>query len=201
METVDSYIVQPVRAVDAPFLMPIEEIFQIQGRGTVATGKVEKGSIKVGADVEVVGSKTLKSMCTGIEMYQRFTALAEVGENVGLLLRGIDKKELRRGYLVAQPGTVKSYISFEAKAYFLTEQEGGRKKPLKTNFKPQFFFRTSNVTGTIKLDENTLVVTPGDTVTFQVELLEPSPLNEQLKFVMREGTITLGAGIILKLLK
>lgn len=200
MAIVDDYIKQPVRPVNEPFLMPIEDVFQIQGRGTVATGKIERGVIKLGTEVEVVGSKVIKSSCTGIEMYHKYMDSAEVGENVGLLLRGVDKKELRRGYLVSQPGTIKAYASFEAKAYFLTVKEGGRSKPIRSNYKPQFFFRTANITGTVVLPEGVEVIMPGDTVTFQVDLLEPTPLNEQLRFVMREGTVTLGAGVILKLI-
>lgn len=200
MAVVDDYIKQPVRPVNEPFLMPIEDVFQIQGRGTVATGKIERGIINLGSDVEIIGTKAIKSSCTGIEMYHKYMDSAEVGENVGLLLRGVDKKELRRGYLVTAPGSVKPYDSFEAKAYFLTVKEGGRSKPIRSNYKPQFFFRTANVTGTVILPEGVEVIMPGDTVTLKVNLLEPTPLNEQLRFVMREGTVTLGAGVILRLL-
>jgi len=204
MNTVDAYIPQPERPIDVPFLMPIEEIFSIPGRGTVVTGKVERGKIVVGADVEIVGAKMLKTVCTGLEMYKKILDSALAGENVGALLRGVKKDEVNRGYVLAQPGSLKASVSFRAKAYFLKPEEGGRVKPITSNYKPQFFFRTSNITGSIIVDNNgegeDIMIYPGETTTFTVNLIEPAAINEGLRFAMREGKITLGAGIILKIL-
>lgn len=197
MEVVDDYIKQPARSVDEPFLMAIEEVYSISGRGTVVTGKVERGQLTVGADVELVGPKVLKSICTGLEMYNRSLDVAAAGESVGALVRGISKKEVKRGFVLSVPGAVRPYSYFIAKAYFLTHLEGGRKKPVFTNYMPQFFFRTSSVTGSITFEDEGMAM-PGDTVEFVGKLVERSPISEGLRFVMREGTITLGAGIILR---
>lgn len=201
MDTVDSYIPQPERPLDVPFLMPIEEIFSIPGRGTVVTGKVERGKLLVGAEVEIVGPTVLKTVCTGLEMYKKVLDSALAGENVGALLRGVKKDEVKRGHVLAQPGSMKASIRFTAKAYFLKAEEGGRQKSIASNYKPQFFFRTSNITGSIILDEGVFFISPGETTTFTVSLIEPAAINEGLRFAMREGKITLGAGIILKILE
>jgi elongation factor Tu len=201
MRNVDSYIKQPDRPVDASFLMSIDEVYSISGRGTVVTGKVESGKISVGSEIEIIGSKLFKTVCTGLEMYNRYLDVAVAGENIGALIRGISKKEVKRGFVVAQPGTVKATSKFLAKAYFLTAKEGGRSKPFYSNYMPQFFFRTANITGSVVLPEEISTAMPGETLTFEVKLLEKAAINEGLRFAMREGTITLGAGIILKVLE
>jgi len=200
MDMVDKYVQLPQRPVNEPFLMAIEDIFTIQGRGTVLTGKVESGTITVGAEVEIVGAKTLKTVCTGLEMYHKVLDSAQVGENVGALVRNVRKDEVRRGYVLAKPGFLKASFRFEAKAYLLTKEEGGRHKPFKSSYKPQFFFRTANITGEIILKEAEVAM-PGETITFEVKLVEKAAINDGLRFVMREGTKTLGAGIILKVLE
>lgn len=200
MRTVDDYVKQPERPENAPLLMSIEEIYSISGRGTVVTGKIEQGKLEVGSEVEIVGAKVFKTLCTGLEMYNRYLDVAIAGENVGVLVRAVSKKDVRRGNVLAQPGTIMPVKSFVAKAYFLTAQEGGRKKPFSSNYMPQFFFRTANITGSVVLEEAVPFVMPGDTVTFNVKLLEAAPLTIGLRFAMREGTITLGAGIILEVL-
>lgn len=200
MDMVDKYVQLPQRPVNEPFLMAIEDIFTIQGRGTVLTGKVESGTITVGAEVEIVGAKTLKTVCTGLEMYHKVLDSAQVGENVGALVRNVRKDEVRRGYVLAKPGFLKASFKFEAKAYLLTKEEGGRHKPFKSSYKPQFFFRTANITGEIILKEAEVAM-PGETITFEVKLVEKAAINDGLRFVMREGTKTLGAGIILKVLE
>jgi len=200
MNKVDDYVQLPQRAVNEPFLMAIEDIFTIQGRGTVLTGKVERGTIVVGAEVEIVGSKTFKTVCTGLEMYHKLLDSAQVGENVGALVRNIRKDDVRRGFVLAKPGSLKASTRFEAKSYLLTKEEGGRHKPFKSQYKPQFFFRTANVTGEITL-KDAEVAMPGETIFFEVKLVEKAAINDGLRFVMREGTKTLGAGIILKILE
>jgi len=200
MKHVDEYIKQPVRPENAPLLMSIEEIYSISGRGTVVTGKIEQGKLEVGGEVEIVGSKIFKTLCTGLEMYNRYLDVAEAGENVGVLVRAVGKKDVRRGYVLAQPGSIVPAKRFKAKAYFLTAKEGGRKKPFYSNYMPQFFFRTANITGSLALEENVQVAMPGDTLTFEVKLLEAAPITVGLRFAMREGTVTLGAGIILEIL-
>jgi len=199
MDKVDDYVQLPQRAVNEPFLMSIEDIFTIQGRGTVLTGKVERGTIIVGSEVEIIGSKILKTVCTGLEMYHKLLDSAQVGENVGALVRNVRKDEVRRGFVLAKPGSLKASTRFEAKSYLLTKDEGGRHKPFKSSYKPQFFFRTANITGEIIL-KDAEVAMPGETILFEVKLVEKAPVNEGLRFVMREGTKTLGAGIILKIL-
>lgn len=214
MDRVDA-IPQPVRNLNEPFLMPIEDSFSITGRGTVLTGKIERGILKVGDDVDILGPKKYTSVCTGLEMYHKFMDFAEAGENVGVLVRSIARSEVKRGFLLAKPHSIKLSKSFEAKAYILTREEGGRKKGFASNFKPQFFFRTSNITGSITIlkaenlseegdmseyerDTNTILALPGDTILFHVSLNETAGLNEGLRFAIREGTLTIGAGIIIK---
>jgi len=201
MDTVDSYIKQPLRLKDAPFLMSIESIFVATGRGTVLTGKVETGIIKISDPLELVGGRnTLSSICMGLEMFRRSLDFAEVGDNVGILVRGIKKDEARRGYVLCAPNSIKAYTSLEAKIYVLTKKEGGRHKAFVSNYKPQFFFRTANVTGTIILPENISAVMPGDSLTVTINLVDKVPLNLGLKFVMREGNLTIGAGVITNLI-
>ena len=200
MDQVDTYVPTPERPVNEAFLMPISEVYSIQGRGTVVTGKVEKGRILVGDEIEVVGSKSLKTVCTGLEMYRKVLEEAVAGENVGVLVRGMKKDDVKRGYVLAKPSTINPVSTFQAKAYFLTHEEGGRAKPIFESFMPQFFFRTANMTGALKFEEDLQVIMPGDTVTFKVKLLEKAALGVGLRFAMREGTITLGTGIILKII-
>lgn len=200
MKAVDEYVAMPERPVDSPFLMPISEVYSIQGRGTVVTGKIEKGRVSVGEELDIIGGRFFKTVCTGIEMYKRTLEEAVAGENVGVLIRSIKKNDIKRGYVLAKPGTSKAVDCFKAKAYFLTEKEGGRSKPLFETFMPQFFFRTSNITGSLKFEDDVQVVMPGDTVTFKVKLLEKAALDVGVRFAMREGTITLGTGIILEIL-
>lgn len=201
MSTVDNYIKQPLRLKDAPFLMSIESIFVATGRGTVLTGKVETGIVKISDPLELVGGRnTISSLCMGLEMFRRSLDFAEVGDNVGILVRGIKKDEARRGYILCAPNSIKAYTSLEAKIYVLTKKEGGRHKAFVSNYKPQFFFRTANVTGTIILPENVSAVMPGDSLTVTVNLVDKVPLNLGLKFVMREGNLTIGAGVITNLI-
>jgi len=201
MNTVDDYIKQPLRLKDAPFLMSIESIFVATGRGTVLTGKVETGIVKISDPLELVGGRnTISSLCMGLEMFRRSLDFAEVGDNVGILVRGIKKDEARRGYVLCAPNSIKAYTSLEAKIYILTKKEGGRHKAFVSNYKPQFFFRTANVTGTIILPENVSAVMPGDSLTVIVNLVDKVPLNLGLKFVMREGNLTIGAGVITSLI-
>ncbi|XP_049850228.1 elongation factor Tu-like [Schistocerca gregaria] len=198
IDIVDEYVKQPERPENEPFLMSIEEVYSISGRGTVVTGKIEKGKLSIGEEVEIVGSKLFKTVCTGLEMYNKFLDVAIAGENVGALVRGLNKKDLKRGFVMCKPGTIKAYNAFTARAYFLTSKEGGRKKPFFSKYMPQFFFRTANLTGSVLLSDDNSIVMPGDTVTFEVVLLEKAAINEGLRFAMREGAVTLGAGIILK---
>lgn len=200
MSIVDSYIKQPERPTEDPFLMPIEEIFSIPGRGTVVTGKVERGKITVGAEVEILGAKNLRTVCTGLEMYNKSLDIALAGENVGALLRGVKKDDVRRGFVLAHPGSLKVAKRFKAKAYFLRPDEGGRAKAFGSSYKPQFFFRTSNITGSILVLEGGVIM-PGDTATFEVTLIENAAINVGLRFAMREGKITLGAGLIIEILE
>ena len=199
MDTVDSYIPQPERAKNSPFIMPVEAVYVITGRGTVVTGKIEQGTIKENQEVELLGKDVKKTQVLGIEMFHKFMSEAEVGDNVGLLLKNIKKDQVSRGNILSQVGNMKIFKEFEAKVYVLTKKEGGRHKPFVSNYKPQFFFRTSSVTGSVLLPESSPVVMPGDSVTFKVELADFCPLNEGLKFVIREGTLTIGAGVITKL--
>jgi len=200
MDTVDSYVKQPVRLKDSPFLMSVEGIFLATGRGTVLTGKVETGIINIGDHLELVGGRnTLGTVCLGLEMFRKSLDFAEVGDNVGVLIRGIKRDEARRGFVLAAPTSIYPFTIFIAKIYVLTKKEGGRHKSFQSNYKPQFFFRTANITGTIVLPEEIQVIMPGDSAHVQVTLVEKAPLNIGLRFVMREGNITIGAGIITEL--
>jgi len=182
------------------FLLAVESVHVITGRGTVVTGKIEQGALKENDELELLGKVIKKTSCLGIEMFHKTLKEAEVGDNVGILIKNIKKEDVKRGYVLTTPGFMKIYKTFEAKVYILSKQEGGRHSPFVTRYKPQFFFRTSNITGSIVLPENVSVVMPGDTLTFKVELVDYCPLNMGLKFVMREGTLTIGAGVITSLL-
>ena len=197
MEAVDSYIPQPVRATDRPFLMPVEDVFSISGRGTVATGRVERGVIKVGEEVEIVGIRpTTKTVVTGVEMFRKLLDQGEAGDNIGALLRGTKREEIERGQVLAKPGSITPHTKFKAEAYILTKEEGGRHTPFFTNYRPQFYFRTTDVTGVVQLPEGTEMVMPGDNVTMDVELIAPIAMDAQLRFAIREGGRTVGAGVV-----
>lgn len=200
MNNVDNYIVQPKRLVNEPFLMAVEDVLSITGRGTVLTGKIERGRIKVNDDVELIGVKKYSTTCIGLEIFHKILEMAEAGENVGVLVRGISRHDIKRGFVIAHPKTVEARDKFEGRAYILTREEGGRHKPFFNKFKPQFFFRTSNITGSIELSEEQSIVMPGDTIEFKVFLVEKVVLNVQLRFAIREGTLTIGAGYITKIL-
>ena len=200
MEAVDSYIPQPERAKDQPFLMPIEDVFSISGRGTVVTGRIERGIIKVGEEVEIVGLRdTVKSTVTGVEMFRKLLDSGEAGDNVGALLRGIDREGVERGQILCKPGSVKPHKKFKAEAYILTKEEGGRHTPFFANYRPQFYFRTTDVTGVVTLPEGTEMVMPGDNISFDVELITPIAMEEKLRFAIREGGRTVGAGVVAKI--
>ncbi|MCP4779615.1 MAG: elongation factor Tu [Hyphomicrobium sp.] len=200
MKVVDDYIPQPERAKDQPFLMPIEDVFSISGRGTVVTGRIERGVVKVGEEVEIVGIRdTQKSTVTGVEMFRKLLDSGEAGDNVGCLLRGIDKEAVERGQVLCKPGSVKPHTKFKAEAYILTKEEGGRHTPFFTNYRPQFYFRTTDVTGVVTLPSGTEMVMPGDNVTMEVELIQPIAMEEKLRFAIREGGRTVGAGVVAKI--
>nr|Q8KTA6.1 RecName: Full=Elongation factor Tu; Short=EF-Tu [Rickettsia parkeri]AAM90932.1 elongation factor Tu [Rickettsia parkeri] len=200
MDAVDSYIPQPVRATDKPFLMPIEDVFSISGRSTVVTGRVESGIIKVGEEIEIVGLKdTQKTTCTGVEMFRKLLDEGQAGDNVGILLRGTKREEVERGQVLAKPGSIKPHDKFEAEVYVLSKEEGGRHTPFTNDYRPQFYFRTTDVTGTIKLPADKQMVMPGDNATFTVELIKPIAMQEGLKFSIREGGRTVGAGVVTKI--
>ena len=198
MDEVDSYIPTPDRPKDQPFLMPIEDVFSISGRGTVVTGRIERGIIKVGEEVEIVGIKeeTTKTTVTGVEMFRKLLDEGEAGDNVGALIRGIGRDEVERGQVLCKPGSVKPHKKFKAEAYILTKEEGGRHTPFFTNYRPQFYFRTTDVTGVVTLPEGTEMVMPGDNVTMDVELIQPIAMEEKLRFAIREGGRTVGAGVV-----
>jgi elongation factor Tu len=197
MEAVDSYIPTPERDVERPFLMPIEDIFTIQGRGTVATGRVERGKIKVNEAVEIVGIKpTRQTVVTGVEMFRKLLDEGVAGDNVGLLLRGVERRDVERGQVVAKPGSITPHTKFKAEVYILTKEEGGRHTPFFTGYRPQFYFRTTDVTGVAKLPEGVEMVMPGDNVTMEVELITPIAMEKGLRFAIREGGRTVGAGTI-----
>jgi elongation factor Tu len=197
MDAVDSYIPQPVRATDRPFLMPVEDVFSISGRGTVATGRVERGIIKVGEEVEIVGIRpTQKTVVTGVEMFRKLLDQGMAGDNIGALLRGTKREEIERGQVLAKPGSITPHTKFKAEAYILTKEEGGRHTPFFTNYRPQFYFRTTDVTGVVQLPEGTEMVMPGDNVTMDVELIAPIAMDAQLRFAIREGGRTVGAGVV-----
>jgi elongation factor Tu len=202
MEAVDSYIPQPERAIDRPFLMPIEDVFSISGRGTVVTGRVERGVINVGDEVEIVGLKaTLKTIVTGVEMFRKLLDRGEAGDNIGALLRGTKREEIERGQVLAKPGSIKPHTKFKAEAYILTKEEGGRHTPFFSNYRPQFYFRTTDVTGMVKLPEGTEMVMPGDNIAMQVELIAPIAMDEGLRFAIREGGRTVGAGVVASIIE
>ncbi|MBV0913155.1 elongation factor Tu [Anianabacter salinae] len=202
MAAVDEYIPTPERPVDQPFLMPVEGVFSISGRGTVATGRIERGVIKVGEEMEIVGlNKNKKTTCTGVEMFRKLLDRGEAGDNVGLLLRGIDREGVERGQVICKPGSVNPHTKFEAEAYILTKEEGGRHTPFFANYRPQFYFRTTDVTGTVTLAEGTEMVMPGDNVSFTVELIAPIAMEEKLRFAIREGGRTVGAGVVSKIVE
>jgi elongation factor Tu len=197
MDTVDAYIPQPERPVDQPFLMPVEDVFSISGRGTVATGRVERGAVKVGEEVEIVGLRpTVKTTVTGVEMFRKLLDQGQAGDNIGALLRGTKREDVERGQVLCKPGSVKPHTKFKAEAYVLTKDEGGRHTPFFTDYRPQFYFRTTDVTGVVTLPEGTEMVMPGDNVTMDVELIVPIAMEEKLRFAIREGGRTVGAGVV-----
>jgi elongation factor Tu len=202
MEAVDSYVPEPTRDLDRPFQMPIEDVFSITGRGTVVTGKVEQGVIHTGDEVEVVGIRpTQKTVCTGVEMFRKILDEGQAGDNIGALLRGTKKEDVERGQVLAKPGSITPHTNFEAQVYVLTKEEGGRHKPFFSNYRPQFYFRTTDVTGTITLPEGTEMCMPGDNTTMTVELIAPIAMDEGLRFAIREGGRTVGAGRVTKIIK
>ncbi|QIE57568.1 elongation factor Tu [Pikeienuella piscinae] len=202
MAAVDAFIPQPDRPIDQPFLMPIEDVFSISGRGTVVTGRVERGVIKVGEEIEIVGIKdTKKTICTGVEMFRKLLDRGEAGDNIGALLRGVDREGVERGQVLCKPGSVKPHTKFTAEAYILTKDEGGRHTPFFTNYRPQFYFRTTDVTGTCALPEGTEMVMPGDNVKMEVTLIAPIAMEERLRFAIREGGRTVGAGVVGKIIE
>jgi elongation factor Tu len=197
MDAVDSYIPQPERPKDRPFLMPIEDVFSISGRGTVVTGRIERGIVKVGDEVEIVGLKpTIKTVVTGVEMFRKLLDSGEAGDNIGALLRGTKREEVERGQVLAKPGSITPHTKFKAEAYILTKEEGGRHTPFFSNYRPQFYFRTTDVTGQVVLPQGTEMVMPGDNVTMEVELIAPIAMDEGLRFAIREGGRTVGAGVV-----
>ncbi len=202
MKAVDEHIPQPTREVDKPFLMPVEDVFSISGRGTVATGRVESGVIKTGEDVEIVGIKeTKKSVCTGVEMFRKLLDTGEAGDNVGILLRGIERDDIERGQVLCKPGSITPHTKFEAQAYVLKKDEGGRHTPFFTKYRPQFYFRTTDVTGEVELPAGTEMVMPGDDAKFTVKLITPIAMAEKLNFAIREGGRTVGAGVVTKIIE
>jgi elongation factor Tu len=200
MKAVDDYIPQPERATDRPFLMPIEDVFSISGRGTVVTGRVERGIVRVGEEVEIVGIKpTVKTVVTGVEMFRKLLDQGQAGDNIGALLRGTKREDVERGQVLAKPGSITPHTKFSAEAYILTKEEGGRHTPFFTNYRPQFYFRTTDVTGVVQLPEGTEMVMPGDNVSMEVELIAPIAMDEGLRFAIREGGRTVGAGVVAKI--
>jgi len=202
MEAVDSYIPQPERPKDKPFLMPIEDVFSISGRGTVVTGRIERGIVKVGDEIEIVGIKaTVKTICTGVEMFRKLLDQGEAGDNVGVLLRGTKREDVERGQVLAKPGSITPHTKFQAEAYILTKEEGGRHTPFFSNYRPQFYFRTTDVTGQVELPSGTEMVMPGDNVSVVVTLIAPIAMDEGLRFAIREGGRTVGAGVVAKIIE
>jgi elongation factor Tu len=202
MEEVDRYIPQPDRPKDQPFLMPVEDVFSISGRGTVVTGRIERGIVKVGEEIEIIGLKpTIKTTVTGVEMFRKLLDQGEAGDNVGCLLRGTKREEVERGQVLAKPGSVKPHTKFTAEAYILTKEEGGRHTPFFTNYRPQFYFRTTDVTGMVKLPDGTEMVMPGDNVSMEVTLIAPIAMEEKLRFAIREGGRTVGAGVVASIIE
>jgi elongation factor Tu len=202
MAEVDRYIPQPERPKDQPFLMPIEDVFSISGRGTVVTGRVERGVLKVGEEIEIVGIRdTQKTTCTGIEMFRKLLDQGEAGDNIGVLLRGTKREEVERGQVLAAPGSITPHTDFQCECYILTKEEGGRHTPFFSNYRPQFYFRTTDVTGSIELPAGTEMVMPGDNISMTAKLIHPIAMNEGLRFAIREGGHTVGAGVVAKILK
>ena len=201
MEAVDAYIPTPERPLDQPFLMAIEDVFSISGRGTVVTGKVDRGIVKVGDEIEIVGIRdTQKTICTGVEMFRKLLDQGQAGDNVGILVRGIDREQVERGQVLCKPGSVKPHKKFEAEVYVLNKDEGGRHTPFFANYRPQFYFRTTDVTGIVELPAGTEMVMPGDNVKLVVELIAPIALEEKQRFAIREGGRTVGSGVVAKIL-
>jgi elongation factor Tu len=201
-EAIDTYIPLPERPKDQPFLMPIEDVFSISGRGTVVTGRVERGVVKVGEEVEIVGLKaTSKTTVTGVEMFRKLLDQGEAGDNIGALLRGVGREDVERGQVLAKPGSITPHTNFEAEAYILTKEEGGRHTPFFTNYRPQFYFRTTDVTGVVTLPSGTEMVMPGDNARMTIELIQPIAMDEGLRFAIREGGRTVGAGVVTKIVK
>jgi elongation factor Tu len=197
LDAIDSYIPEPVRDTDKPFLMPIEDVFSISGRGTVVTGRVERGVVKVGEEIELVGiTDTMKTVCTGVEMFRKILDQGQAGDNIGVLLRGTKRDEVQRGQVVAKPGSIKPHTKFKAEAYILTKEEGGRHTPFFNGYRPQFYFRTTDVTGVVTLPEGVEMVMPGDNVAMEVTLIMPIAMEKELRFAIREGGRTVGAGVI-----
>jgi len=202
MEAVDTYIPQPDRPKDRPFLMPIEDVFSISGRGTVVTGRIERGIVKVGDEVEIIGLKpTTKTIVTGVEMFRKLLDSGEAGDNIGALLRGTKREEVERGQVLAKPGSITPHTKFKAEAYILTKEEGGRHTPFFTNYRPQFYFRTTDVTGVVALPAGTEMVMPGDNVTMEIQLIAPIAMDEGLRFAIREGGRTVGAGVVASIIE
>ena len=202
METVDAYIPQPERPLDLPFLMPVEDVFSISGRGTVVTGRVEKGIVKVGEEVEIVGIRPVqKTTCTGVEMFRKLLDQGQAGDNVGVLLRGTKREDVERGQVLCKPGSITPHTKFVAEAYILTKEEGGRHTPFFTNYRPQFYFRTTDVTGIVQLKEGVEMIMPGDNAELNVELITPIAMDQGLRFAIREGGRTVGAGVVAKIIE
>jgi elongation factor Tu len=201
-DALDTYIPQPKRAVDGPFLMPVEDVFSISGRGTVVTGRVERGMVKVGEEIEIVGIKpTVKTVCTGVEMFRKLLDEGQAGDNVGILLRGTKREEVERGQVLAKPGSITPHAKFECEVYVLSKEEGGRHTPFFNNYRPQFYFRTTDVTGAVELPKGTEMVMPGDNVKMVVTLITPIAMEQGLRFAIREGGKTVGAGVVAKVLE
>jgi elongation factor Tu len=199
---VDSFVQEPVRDIDKPFLMPVEDVFTISGRGTVVTGRVERGVVKVGEEIEIVGFKaTQKTVATGVEMFRKLLDEGQAGDNIGVLLRGTKREEVERGQVLAKPGSITPHTKFNAEAYVLTKEEGGRHTPFFNGYRPQFYFRTTDVTGVVKLPEGTEMVMPGDNINVEIELITPVAMDEGLKFAIREGGRTVGAGVVTKIIQ
>jgi elongation factor Tu len=202
LDTMDSYIEDPVRDIEKPFLMPIEDVFSIKGRGTVATGRVERGIVKVNDEVEIVGIKaTTKSVVTGVEMFKKLLDQGQAGDNVGVLLRGVEREDIERGQVLAKPGSITPHTEFECEVYVLKKEEGGRHTPFFKGYKPQFYFRTTDVTGEVELPEGTEMVMPGDNISVKVKLIAPIAMDDGLRFAIREGGKTVGSGVVSKIIK
>jgi len=202
MEAVDSFVQEPVRDIDKPFIMPVEDVFTISGRGTVVTGRVERGVIKVGEEIEIVGFRpTQKTVATGVEMFRKLLDEGQAGDNIGVLLRGTKREDVERGQVLAKPGSITPHTRFNAEAYVLTKEEGGRHTPFFNGYRPQFYFRTTDVTGVVKLPEGTEMVMPGDNINVEIELITPVAMDDGLKFAIREGGRTVGAGIVTKIVQ